>query len=123
MGTYVSFISQKRSGYWIEIMLMTEGQDINNHFCPTCGTTLFRTGGSPSMKDHVGLRAGVLDDQTILDAPPAMEVYVERRPRVRQPHLFGVFRSRLRGHESGLCCRLAGRIQPSAPRSRAHNGI
>ena len=28
----------------------------------------------------VGIRAGVLDDQSILDEPPMMEVYVERRP-------------------------------------------
>lgn len=34
------------------------------------------------MKDNVGLRAGILDDQSILDKPPAIEVYVERRPRV-----------------------------------------
>lgn len=34
------------------------------------------------MSDNVGLRAGVLDDQSILDKPPALEVYVERRPRV-----------------------------------------
>lgn len=37
------------------------------------------------MKDNVGLRAGVLDDQSILDKPPAIEVYVERRPRVSKP--------------------------------------
>lgn len=61
---------------------LTHAQKINNHFCSTCGTTLFRTGGEPSMSDKVGLRAGVLDDQSILDKPPALEVYVERRPRV-----------------------------------------
>lgn len=37
------------------------------------------------MKDNVGLRAGVLDDQSLLDKPPAIEVYVERRPRVSKP--------------------------------------
>lgn len=31
-------------------------------------------------KDKIGIRAGVLDDQSILDNPPALEVYVERRP-------------------------------------------
>lgn len=46
---------------------------------------MFRTGGEPAMKDNVGLRAGVLDDQSILDKPPAIEVYVERRPRVSKP--------------------------------------
>ncbi|KAH8698764.1 Mss4-like protein [Talaromyces proteolyticus] len=56
------------------------GNDIHNHFCGACGTTLFRTGGEPRMKDNVGLRAGVLDDQSILDIPPKVEVYVERRP-------------------------------------------
>lgn len=34
------------------------------------------------MKDNVGLRAGVLDDQSILDKPIGIEVYVERRPPV-----------------------------------------
>ncbi|SPQ20732.1 0b523c81-3bca-4b37-bc8f-338625e785c8 [Thermothielavioides terrestris] len=61
------------------------GNEIHNHFCGTCGTTLFRTGGSPLMKDNVGLRAGVLDDQSILDKPPAVEVYVDRRPQWIQP--------------------------------------
>ncbi|KAI7786191.1 hypothetical protein LA080_004575 [Diaporthe eres] len=61
------------------------GNEINNHFCSTCGTTLFRTGGEPAMKDNVGLRAGVLDEQRILDKPPAIEVYVERRPRWVKP--------------------------------------
>ncbi|KAH8808682.1 Mss4-like protein [Xylogone sp. PMI_703] len=56
------------------------GNDITNHFCGTCGTTLFRTGGSPVNANNIGLRAGVLDDQSILDTPPAIEVYVERRP-------------------------------------------
>jgi hypothetical protein len=57
-------------------------QDIHNHFCGECGVTLYRTGGDPGMKDNVGLRAGVLDDQNLLDKPPAIEVYVERRPPV-----------------------------------------
>ncbi|RDW75502.1 hypothetical protein BP6252_06644 [Coleophoma cylindrospora] len=56
------------------------GNDISNHFCPECGVTLFRTGGEPKMKDNIGLRAGVLDDQTILDKPLGIEVFVERRP-------------------------------------------
>ncbi len=38
------------------------------------------------MKDNVGLRAGVLDDQSILDKPPAIEVYVERQPPVSISH-------------------------------------
>ena len=57
-------------------------QEINSHFCPTCGTTLYRTGGAPNVKGMVGIRAGVLDDQTILnEKPPQIEVYVERRPK------------------------------------------
>ena len=56
-------------------------KDINSHFCRTCGTTLYRTGGFPGVVEMVGIRAGVLDDQSILDEPPMMEVYVERRPK------------------------------------------
>lgn len=33
------------------------------------------------MEGLIGLRAGVLDDQTILDVAPQMEVYVERRQK------------------------------------------
>lgn len=40
---------------------------------------MYRTGGVPAMAEFIGLRAGVLDDQTILDRAPMMEVYVERR--------------------------------------------
>lgn len=46
---------------------------------------MFRTGGTPIVAGCVGLRAGVLDDQTILDTPPAMEVYVERRQKWMPP--------------------------------------
>ncbi|KAI2610642.1 Mss4-like protein [Hypoxylon fragiforme] len=56
------------------------GNEISNHFCETCGTTLYRTGGAAINHDKIGLRAGVLDDQTPLDTPPTMEVYVEQRP-------------------------------------------
>ncbi|GAB7326662.1 hypothetical protein MBLNU13_g10622t2 [Cladosporium sp. NU13] len=61
------------------------GRDIHTHFCPRCGTALFRTGGAPEMADYVGLRAGVLDDQSILDKPPMVEVYVERRMKWLKP--------------------------------------
>ena len=60
-------------------------QDITNHFCATCGTVLFRTGGYPGNADKIGLRAGVLDDQSLLNAPPMVEVYAERRPPWVQP--------------------------------------
>lgn len=51
-----------------------------NYFCATCGTTLYRTGGAERNSDKIGVRAGVLDDQSLLDNPPAIEVYVEKRP-------------------------------------------
>ncbi|KAI1487038.1 Mss4-like protein [Biscogniauxia mediterranea] len=56
------------------------GNEIHSHFCPNCGTTLFRTGGAAVNKNNVGIRAGVLDDQTMVDSPPTVEVYVEKRP-------------------------------------------
>ncbi|KAI0130924.1 Mss4-like protein [Daldinia grandis] len=56
------------------------GNDIITYFCATCGTALFRSGGAEMNKDKIGVRAGVLDDQSILDNPPGLEVYVERRP-------------------------------------------
>jgi hypothetical protein len=37
------------------------------------------------MAEFIGLRAGVLDDQTILDKAPMMEVYVERRMKWLRP--------------------------------------
>jgi hypothetical protein len=37
------------------------------------------------MADFIGLRAGVLDDQTILDKAPMMEVYVEKRMKWLKP--------------------------------------
>ena len=58
-----------------------ERQEINSHFCPTCGTTLYRTGGAPNVAGMVGIRAGVLDDQSIInEKSPQIEVYVEKRP-------------------------------------------
>jgi hypothetical protein len=46
---------------------------------------MFRTGGAMAVDDFIGLRAGVLDDQTILDKAPMMEVYVERRMKWLEP--------------------------------------
>ena len=37
------------------------------------------------MADYIGLRAGVLDDQSILDKAPVIEVYVERRMKWLKP--------------------------------------
>ncbi|OTA85285.1 hypothetical protein M434DRAFT_36167 [Hypoxylon sp. CO27-5] len=56
------------------------GHKITNHFCATCGTAMYRSGGAKINHDIIDVRAGVLDDQNILDDPPAIEVYVERRP-------------------------------------------
>lgn len=58
-------------------------QEINLHFCGTCGTGLYRTGGSPNVQDMVGIRAGVLVDDPLLDEAPKIEVYVEKRPKWR----------------------------------------
>lgn len=59
-------------------------REITNHFCATCGTVLFRTGGSPNVRDCIGLRAGVLDDQNIVnETVPKIEVFPERRPKWR----------------------------------------
>lgn len=37
------------------------------------------------MAGFIGLRAGVLDDQSILDKAPMVEVYVERRMQWLKP--------------------------------------
>lgn len=56
-------------------------QEINSHFCSACGTVLYRTGGSPQVEGMVGIRAGILDDQTTInEKPPQIEVYVDKRP-------------------------------------------
>jgi hypothetical protein len=46
---------------------------------------MFRTGGEATMVDNIGLRAGVLHDQSILDKAPMMEVYVDRRMKWLNP--------------------------------------
>lgn len=58
-------------------------QEISLHFYSTCGTSLYRTGGSNNVQDTVGVRAGVLVDDPLLDEPPKIEVYVEKRPKWR----------------------------------------
>lgn len=61
-------------------------QDITSHFCPNCGTTLYRTGGSPQVAGLVGLRSGCLDDQTaIRENAPTVEVYVDKRAAWKAP--------------------------------------
>ncbi|KAK6955886.1 hypothetical protein Daesc_003532 [Daldinia eschscholtzii] len=57
------------------------GNEITNHFCATCGVLMFKTSGAAVNRERIGLRAGVLDDQNLLDTPPSVEIYVERRPQ------------------------------------------
>lgn len=61
------------------------GNEIANHFCGTCRTVLYRTGGAVANKDNIGLQAGVLYDQSILDKAPAREMYVDKRPPWAKP--------------------------------------
>ena len=75
------------------------------------------------MRDNVGLRAGVLDDQSILDKPPAIEVFVERRPRVSKPLCIGAVRFRWHGHESGYRAGSPAGFIPSLPGPAAHEII
>jgi hypothetical protein len=74
-----------RAASLVSLALTSYPQDIHTHFCPNCGTAMFRTGGAMAVDDFIGLRAGVLDDQTILDKAPMMEVYVERRMKWLKP--------------------------------------
>ncbi|KAI1480718.1 hypothetical protein F4774DRAFT_408544 [Daldinia eschscholtzii] len=57
------------------------GYEITNHFCATCGVLMFKTSGAAVNRERIGLRAGVLNDQSLLDTPPRVEIYVERRPQ------------------------------------------
>ncbi|KAK3113294.1 hypothetical protein LTR53_009544 [Teratosphaeriaceae sp. CCFEE 6253] len=58
------------------------GHEIRTHFCPHRGTAMYRTGGAMQVQGLIGLRAGVLDDQSLLnERPPKIEVYVDRRPK------------------------------------------
>jgi len=54
------------------------GKKITSHFCPDCGTTLFRTGESFPEK-HI-IKAGVLDDANWLNQNvPKGELFVGKR--------------------------------------------
>ncbi|KAE9372032.1 hypothetical protein N431DRAFT_535718 [Stipitochalara longipes BDJ] len=54
------------------------GKKITSHFCPDCGTTLFRTG--ESFPGAVIIKAGVLDDPSFPDDNvPAGELFVGHR--------------------------------------------
>ncbi|OTB13541.1 hypothetical protein K445DRAFT_24714 [Daldinia sp. EC12] len=57
------------------------GNEITNHFCTTCGVLMFKTSGAAVNRERIGLRAGVLNDESLLDTPPRVEIYVERRPQ------------------------------------------
>ncbi|KPI36072.1 uncharacterized protein AB675_1648 [Cyphellophora attinorum] len=70
-------------------MVSDHDREITSHFCPNCGTTLYRTGGNPQVANMIGLRAGTLDDQEPLRAQaPMIEVYVDKRASWR-PKLEG----------------------------------
>ncbi|EMC93478.1 hypothetical protein BAUCODRAFT_150800 [Baudoinia panamericana UAMH 10762] len=57
------------------------GFDVSTHFCPSCSVALYRTSTKPSFQGIIGLRAGVIDDQSIVNAAtPKLEIFAERRP-------------------------------------------
>jgi len=54
------------------------GKPITSHFCPDCGSTMFRTG--ETFGDQYVIKAGVLDDINALDqANPGAELFTEHR--------------------------------------------
>ena len=54
------------------------GKEIVSHFCDNCGCTLYRTG--ESFGDQAILKAGVMDDQNILQASkPQVELFAAKR--------------------------------------------
>ena len=54
------------------------GNPITSHFCPECGSTLWREG--PTFGDMKVVKAGVLDGNKALeDATPAAELYAPER--------------------------------------------
>ncbi|KAI1504742.1 Mss4-like protein [Biscogniauxia marginata] len=55
------------------------GHEIASHFCPDCGTTLWREG--PAFPGSKIVKAGVLDDENALgELNPTVELFVSRRP-------------------------------------------
>ena len=60
------------------------GKPITNYFCGDCGTTLFRKG--ETFGDSVILKAGVLDDVSVLNAEvPGAELYAPERIKWLSP--------------------------------------
>lgn len=54
------------------------GNEITSHFCPDCGTTLFREGAT--FGDAKVVKVGVMDDiNAFEEAKPAIELYVPHR--------------------------------------------
>lgn len=74
-----------RTMFHNRLVLTSYPQDIHTRFCPNRGTAMYRSGRNPAMADFIGLRAGVLDDQTSLDKAPTIEAYVERRVKWLKP--------------------------------------
>ena len=54
------------------------GKTITSHFCPDCGTTLFRDG--ETFKEAKVIKAGVLDDVNVVNnTKPMAELYAPER--------------------------------------------
>ena len=55
------------------------GNEITSHFCPDCGSTLWRDG--PTFGDGKVIKVGTLDDYDALeDQKPGIELYTPHRP-------------------------------------------
>ena len=55
------------------------GNEITSHFCPNCGSTLWRDGAS--FGDGKVIKVGIMDDANALDdAKPGIELYAPHRP-------------------------------------------
>jgi hypothetical protein len=53
--------------------------DITSHYCPDCGSTLWRDGAT--FGDAKVVKVGVMDDfNSLEDAKPALELYAGHRP-------------------------------------------
>jgi hypothetical protein len=56
------------------------GNTVTSHFCPECGTTLFRDGAT--FGENKVVKVGVLDDTSLLNnAKPGVELYTPLRPQ------------------------------------------
>ena len=68
------------------------GNDVTNHFCGYCGTTMWRDG--PATQGICYLKAGILDDSAEVDGrKPAAEIFTTRRISWLHP-IDGAFQKR-----------------------------